>query len=91
MNGDKIRKLWPRIERGDPTPSWDNRPLPPEDLEWVWSAYRELATCTGGMGGAIPWTAIHAYAERYGMSLSDEEELLSYVRAIESAEHEEEE
>ena len=59
-----------------------------EDLQGVWDAYRELATCRpiGMVTGPVPWTAVHEYATRYGMTVDEEEEFLAYVRAIEAAE-----
>lgn len=46
----------------------DEPPIP-EGLAWVWNAFWALGTCRSvGMGvGAIPWTAVDAYALRYGI------------------------
>lgn len=59
------------MERGQPVPAWYiDRPFEHESDEFYISAFRALSTCRSfGLGvGPIPWTAIDAYAARFGMS-----------------------
>lgn len=76
-----------RIERGDPTKIWDNRPILPPDLEWVWDAWRDLSTCrqyTMAGAGPIPWLAIHEWARHHGVTPDEEDELRQWVWALDS-------
>lgn len=52
----------------------------------MWEAYEELATCrtVGMVAGPIPWTAIRAWGERYGLTLEEEEELREYIRTLDA-------
>lgn len=85
--------LLARIERGDPTPFWDQRPQSPEMLSWVWRAFDALITCrsVGMAEGPIPWTAVDRYAQRYGIDGDAFEMLSAWVRIMERAVNEKEE
>ncbi|GAB6842381.1 hypothetical protein HNR00_003589 [Methylorubrum rhodinum] len=55
------------------------RPELAEHLTFVWSAFWRLQADRAigfGVFGPIRWTAIHAYAERYGITDLDEYERL---------------
>lgn len=77
-----------RVERGEPTPMWDARPLVFEDLEWAWSAWQALSgsrQITMGGAGPIGFEAIDRYAARYGIVGDEFEELREYVSAMDAA------
>ena len=88
-NAEKLNDavLRERIDRGDPTPFWDRRPILPGSLAWVWRAWEELSTCrTYHMGGAgpIPWSAIHEWARHRGMGHEEEDDLAAFVWALDA-------
>ena len=60
-------------------------------LAMYWTAFWDLNSCRGGMGGPIPWTAIHDYAARQGIEGEQFDSLVSHVRALDAALHEYEE
>lgn len=47
----------------------------------------ELHTCRGGLGcdGPIPWTAVDAYCNRYGLRGDRADDMLYYIRAMDDA------
>jgi hypothetical protein len=54
---------------------------------WVFEAFQELGTCrnVGFSIGQIPWTAIHEYANRYGIVGDDFDELNYLIRSMDDA------
>lgn len=56
-------------------------------LEGYYQAFLELHTCRAvGFGvGAIPWTAIDAYARRHGLEGEEYEDFEDTVRALDNA------
>ena len=59
-----------------------NAPTIPLGMEGYIVAFYELDTCRGGMGGPIPWMAIHEYALRQGWDDEEFSDLLFFVRAL---------
>jgi len=55
-------------------------------MDFYFVAKRELNTCAG-INGQIPWTAIRDYAETYGLSLDEMDDLTRMVRAMEHGVH----
>lgn len=51
-------------------------------MMFYFQAKSELNTCVD-MGGQIPWTAIKAYAEAYGLHVDQMDDLTRYIRAME--------
>lgn len=41
-----------------------------------------MHTCRLIEGGPIPWTAISAFADKYGLNLSDLEDLEHFIRVL---------
>lgn len=75
-------------DRGHPIPKEAIPPDLAEECVFAYVAFRELVTDRPvGFGiGSIPWTAIDAYARRYGVLDIDEfEQLVVLIRAAEIA------
>lgn len=55
-------------------------------LEIYYEAFTELSACRqSGMGiGAIPWTALDRWAERYGLTEEEFERLAIYIRMMDA-------
>lgn len=51
-------------------------------MSFYFQAKAELNTCVD-MGGQIPWTAIKAYAEAYGLNVDEMDDLTRNIRAME--------
>lgn len=60
---------------------------PAGHLWFEWTAFGALSTDRqlGMDRGPIPWRSIHFYAERYGVSGEDFEQLSSLIRAMDQA------
>lgn len=74
------------IDAGDPIPEDAIPPALPDEARFAYQAFNELATdrAVGMTFGLIPFTAIDAYAWRYGIADMDEfERFRILVRAIE--------
>lgn len=70
--------------RGLELPDGLKRPALMPGLDFYLSAFNELSTCRpiGMAAGPIPWTAIVAYAQSYGMDEEAEDYLRQMVRAL---------
>lgn len=68
-------------------PQWylDEPPDPPES-GFFYDAFRDLATCRPPDGGAIPWLACMAYADRKGLQPDVADALWTVIRQMDSAE-----
>ena len=64
-----------------------NAPELLQGLEGYYQAFLELHTCRAvGFGeGAIPWTAIDAYATRHGLEGEEYEDFEDLVRVLDDA------
>lgn len=51
-------------------------------LSLFYVAFWDLQGDTNGMGGVIPWTAIHTYAQFYGYDVEQEEALHYHLKAL---------
>lgn len=70
------------IDAGDPIPRVAICPdLSPENII-VWNGFTALHTCRLLDGGAIPWTAIAQFCDRYGIEDGDDFEAL--IRAMDN-------
>lgn len=73
-------------EEGQPSPL-DSQPELPADLVWVWRAWEELRTCRSysmNGPGPIPWSAIHEWAKRRGLTRDEEDDLAMWLWAIDA-------
>lgn len=61
-----------------------NAPELPLDLQFYFEAFCELNSCrsVGFAPGPIPITAIFAYAEHYGVTGFEEQDLIYYVQVL---------
>lgn len=76
-----------RARKKRKTPWWDERPILPAHLEWVWRAWGDLDTCRRfhmGGEGPIPWTAVHEWARCRRMGEEEEAELWAYISAMDA-------
>lgn len=76
-----------QIERGIEPPAWFfEQPEIDPHLHFHWEAFGELSTERQiGMGiGPIPWSAIKAYAEEFGIVGDEFESFLHIMRAMDS-------
>lgn len=73
------------LDAGHPIPEDAIPPELPQECEFVYAAFHELKTDrSGGFSyGPIPWTAIDAYARRFGIDdLEEFEDFVFLIRAM---------
>lgn len=73
------------IRKNKPPPQWYlDEPEIPEEADFFYAAYNDLATCRPP-DGSIPWTAAMLYTEYKGLERDTSEIVWRVVKAIDGA------